>query len=586
MRLCVLLVFVVLAPILGAQPTVRFDRENMRLRSATVTAQGSAFNLLLVMGNDNGTADGVLPSSYRRWWHCEIGGLRTSGETLNVTIDRAGYTDVILPVWALSTDGVTFGAYQRAPTSATPTVAGSQHRFTLQTPVGVRALRLAKFFPYTVTQNDAWLQSLTGRPGIRGRATLGLSRQGRPIQMLELTDRSVPDTLKHRVWVHTAVHPAETTANFVAEGLVEFLLSGDPLAALILDHLIVDVVAMANPDGAFLGNYRTNADSVNLEEQWARPYASTVPEIVALRSRIEALMGTVAAPASNPIEIVLNLHSSHGVSYPFHFQHTANPGFDLNGSNSGVLPIVNQLEAHWYGARAFLVDGLIHDCGAIVKEGAARGLWFDMSTMKEPYRLEGKKTMGLELVEQLGWRLPDAIFYPTGGGTGLIGMHKAFLELRELGWLAAAAPLPRLFACQAAGCAPIVEAFTRGLDRSPPIANPHTDASGLRVPRAFADFMILDAVRQTRGGALAAAEATLRPWMRMTMATEGIALCPEAAACLEGLQQARRSGQIGSDAEVVVFNTGTANKYIEVLQTELPRLQRAAVDWSLLAGAR
>ncbi|MBK9129592.1 MAG: hypothetical protein IPM13_17670 [Phycisphaerales bacterium] len=147
MRLCALLVVVALAPIVGAQPTVRFDRENMRLRSATVTAQGNAFALTLAMANDNGTPDGVLPSSYRRWWHCEIGGLRTSGETLHITIDRAGYTDVILPVWALSTDGVTFGAYQRVPTSATPTVSGSQHRFTLQTPTGVRALRLAKFFP-------------------------------------------------------------------------------------------------------------------------------------------------------------------------------------------------------------------------------------------------------------------------------------------------------------------------------------------------------------------------------------------------------------------------------------------------------
>lgn len=418
MRLCALLVVVAFVPILGAQPTVRFDRENMRLRSATVTAQGNAFNLALAMENDNGTADGVLPSSYRRWWHCEIGGLRTSGETLNITIDRAGYSDVILPVWALSTDGVTFAAYQRAPTSATPTVAGSQHRFTLQTPAGVRALRLAKFFPYTVTQNDAWLQSLTGRPGIRGRATLGLSRQGRPIQMLELTDASVPDTQKHRVWVHAAVHPAETTANFVAEGLVEFLLSGDPLAELMLDRLIVDVVPMANPDGAFLGNYRTNADSVNLEEQWARPYASTVPEIVALRSRIEQLMGTVAAPASNPIEIVLNLHSSHGVSYPFHFQHTANPGFDLNGSNSGVLPIVNQLEGQWIaafrGRSAFVQRGATQSssCGAPVRpfvECMMHDRWSSLSQWTGP----GQRPVMAITYEGTYGRGPDGVTWAT-----------------------------------------------------------------------------------------------------------------------------------------------------------------------------
>ncbi len=350
MRLAACLLIAGFIPTLAAQPTVRYDRENMRLRSATVSAQGSAFNVTLAMENDNGTADGVLPSSYRRWWHAEIGGLRPTGETLNITVDRAGYTDVILPVWALSTDGVTFGRYGRVPTSATPTVSGSQHRFTLQTPAGVRALRLAKFFPYLVAQKDAWLQTVLGHARIRGFATLGTSRQGRPIHMLELTDATVPDAQKRRVWVHTAVHPAETTAYFVTEGLVSFLLSGEPLAELMLDRLIVDVVPMANPDGVFLGNYRTNADSVNLEEQWARPYASTVPEIVALRSRIEALMGTVAAPASNPIEVLLNLHSSHGVSYPFHFQHTANANFDIINNNSGVIPVVNQIEGQWIAA--------------------------------------------------------------------------------------------------------------------------------------------------------------------------------------------------------------------------------------------
>ncbi len=244
-------------------------------------------------------------------------------------------------------------------------------------------------------------------------------------------------------------------------------------------------------------------------------------------------------------------------------------------------PQVNRLEAHWYGARAFLVDGLIHQCGAIVKEAVQRFGWFDVSTMKEPYRLEGKKTMGLELCEQLGWRLPDAIFYPTGGGTGLIGMHKAFAELRELGWLDAGAAT-RLFACQAEGCAPIVQAFEQGLEASPPLPDAHTDASGLRVPKAFADFLILRAVRESGGAALAAAEADLRPWLREAMGLEGVALCPEAAACLGGLVTARRRGLLRDDAEVVVFNTGTVNKYVEVLAAELPRLSRAAVDWAAL----
>jgi len=245
-------------------------------------------------------------------------------------------------------------------------------------------------------------------------------------------------------------------------------------------------------------------------------------------------------------------------------------------------PIVNQREAHWYGARAFRVDGLIHQCGAIVREGAERGLWFDMSTMKEPYRLEGKKTMGLELAEQLGWRLPDAIFYPTGGGTGLLGMHKAFAELRELGWLDAGERLPRFFACQAEGCAPAVAAMARGDDTMQLVADAHTAASGLRVPKPFADRMILRVLRETGGAALAASEVRLREWVGTAMRTEGIALCPEAAACLDAVTIARRSGQLDADAEVVVWNTGAVQKYVEFLQVELPELQRAHVDWARL----
>ncbi len=245
-------------------------------------------------------------------------------------------------------------------------------------------------------------------------------------------------------------------------------------------------------------------------------------------------------------------------------------------------PLVNQLEAPWYGARSFLVDGLIHHCGAIVKEGAERGLWFDMSTMKEPYRLEGKKTMGLELAEQLGWRLPDAIFYPTGGGTGLIGMHKAFGELRELGWLPADAPLPRMFACQAEGCAPVVTAMRSGAETCELVADAVTSASGLRVPKAFADRMILRALRETDGDAIAASENALAERVGQAMRSEGIALCPETGACLDALARAREAGQVGAEDEVVVFNTGAAQKYVEFLTTELPRLKRDAIDWDRL----
>jgi len=249
-------------------------------------------------------------------------------------------------------------------------------------------------------------------------------------------------------------------------------------------------------------------------------------------------------------------------------------------------PIVNQLEVPAYGARAFLVDGLIHHCGAIVREGAERGLWFDMSTMKEPYRLEGKKTMGLELCEQLDWRLPDAIFYPTGGGTGLLGMWKAFAELQALGWLLRDR-MPRMFACQASGCAPVVHAWQHGHDHVAMVADARTAASGLRVPKPFADRMILQCLRESDGMALAAPEDALQPWARLCMALEGIACCPETGACLAALAAAVEGGAVAKDSEVVVFNTGAAQKYVEVLRTELPRLQRAAVDWDRLgAGAR
>lgn len=335
----------------AAQPTVRFDRENMRLRSATVSAQGAAWSVTLAMDNDNGVADGVLPTSFRRWWHCEIGNLALGGETLDIAVERAGYSDVILPVWAQSTDGVNFAPYTRVPLSALPTVQGStRHLFTLRTPAGIRAIRLAKYFPYTVTEKDALLTSIAGNRHVRSITSLGSSRLGRPIHMVELTDTSVPDAYKTRVWVHAAVHPAETTAYFVAEGLLQFLVSGEPLAELLLDHVIFDVVPMANPDGCARGNYRTNADGTNLEEQWTQPYTSSVPEIVALRTQIERCMGTAAQPASNPIRVLLNLHSSHGVSYPFHFQHVANPNFDLVSNRSGVVPVVNQIEGQWIAA--------------------------------------------------------------------------------------------------------------------------------------------------------------------------------------------------------------------------------------------
>jgi threonine synthase len=245
-------------------------------------------------------------------------------------------------------------------------------------------------------------------------------------------------------------------------------------------------------------------------------------------------------------------------------------------------PRINQIEAHLAGARVWLVNGLITDCGRLVREGAEPMGWFDMSTLKEPYRLEGKKTMGLELAEQLSWQLPDVILYPTGGGTGLIGMWKAFQELRELGWLRTDR-LPRLVSCQSDGCAPIVRAFEAGRRFAEPFANAATIASGLRVPSAVGDFMMLDAIRASGGCAVAGREDRILEWMQRVAGLEGIGICPEAAVCFACLAQLRADGRIKPEDEVVVFNTGAAQKYPEVVPLTLPRIDKdLPVDYAAL----
>ncbi len=242
-------------------------------------------------------------------------------------------------------------------------------------------------------------------------------------------------------------------------------------------------------------------------------------------------------------------------------------------------PAINQYECHLAGAKTFLVPGLITDCGRIVREGRERMGWFDVSTLKEPYRIEGKKTMGLELAEQMHWRLPDVILYPTGGGTGLIGMWKAFDELAELGWLDDQ-KRPRMVAVQSDGCAPIVRAFDRGQRFAEPFAGAATIASGIRVPAAVGDFMILDAVRASGGRAVAVEEARLREWMALGVRSEGLAICPETAACIGALEKLAAENWIMSNEHVVIFNTGAAQKYPEAMQADLPRISDPAnIDW-------
>jgi threonine synthase len=222
-------------------------------------------------------------------------------------------------------------------------------------------------------------------------------------------------------------------------------------------------------------------------------------------------------------------------------------------------PEVNVSEIELQGATVYRVNGLIDDCGKIVGEGKAQRGWFDVSTLKEPYRIEGKKTMGLELAEQLGWQVPDAIFYPTGGGTGLIGMWKAFAELEAIGFIGR--KRPRMIAVQAAGCAPMVRAFEAGVEHAPRWENAHTIASGIRVPQAVGDFLILRAVRESGGFAIAVADDAITAALDEVSRIEGFLMCPEGAATYAAYKQSLADGRIARHDRAVLFNCATGLKY-------------------------
>jgi threonine synthase len=226
-------------------------------------------------------------------------------------------------------------------------------------------------------------------------------------------------------------------------------------------------------------------------------------------------------------------------------------------------PAANRAECEYAGAAVTLVDGLITRCGQMVAERKDAEGWFDVSTLKEPYRIEGKKTMGYELAEQLGWELPDVIVYPTGGGTGLIGMWKAFDEMEALGWVGPARP--RMVSVQAAGCAPIVRAFEAGAESADEFPDARTVASGLRVPRAIGDFLILRAVRASGGTAVAVEDDELIAGVRELASSEGVFAAPEGGACVAAIRRLVERGEVGSDESIVLFNTGTGAKYLEAL---------------------
>lgn len=227
------------------------------------------------------------------------------------------------------------------------------------------------------------------------------------------------------------------------------------------------------------------------------------------------------------------------------------------------VPIANQVECKLYGAKINLIDGLISDCGRMVAEQKEKNGWFDVSTLKEPFRVEGKKTMGYEIAEQMQWELPAAIFYPTGGGVGMIGMWKAFEEMEALGWIGSARP--KMIAVQAAGCAPIAKAMEQGKAASEMVQDAKTFAAGLRVPKPYGDYIVIDIVKKSGGQAIAVSDVEMRAAISECAEKEGLFVCPEGAASFVAYEKMLASGSLSADDKVVLFNTGSGLKYMDVL---------------------
>jgi threonine synthase len=247
--------------------------------------------------------------------------------------------------------------------------------------------------------------------------------------------------------------------------------------------------------------------------------------------------------------------------------YAARAGIRLHVAMPRDAPAINKMECQLYGAHLVLVDGLISEAGKLIAQGIAEHGWFDASTLKEPYRIEGKKTMGLEIAEFFDWHMPDVVVYPAGGGVGIIGIWKALRELRDMGWVSGR--LPRMVIVQASGCAPLVRAFEEERDASEFWEGAQTMAAGLRVPKALGDFLVLQAVRETEGTAVAVSDADIAGAMNLAAKTDGLAMCPEGAATVAAVKQLRDSGWLQAEKNVVLINTGTALKYPEVLDNTL-----------------
>ena len=260
--------------------------------------------------------------------------------------------------------------------------------------------------------------------------------------------------------------------------------------------------------------------------------------------------------------------------------YAARAGLEANIFMPQDVPQANFLECKAFGANVTLVDGLISDCGRIVGERKAKEGWFEVSTLKEPYRIEGKKTMGYEVAEQFDWQVPDAILYPCGGGVGLIGMWKAFAELEELGWIGK--KRPKMISVQATGCAPITRAFAQHAEASEFWQNASTVASGLRVPKALGDFLVLRAVRDSGGTALSVTDADMMDAGIRLAETEGIFPAPEGGACVVAAERLRKEGFFGEQDRVVIYNTGSGYKYLEAYGARFPR--RSSGEGDKLGG--
>lgn len=344
---------------------------------------------------------------------------------------------------------------------------------------------------------------------------------------------------EHSMWRYREVMPVEDPANIVTlgEGMTPLL----PLRAigrrLGLHNLFVKEEGL-NPTGSFK----------------ARGLSAAVSKAKELGVRTASMpsAGNAGAAAA---------------------AYCARAGMELYLVMPVDVPYVNQVECATYGAHTFLIHGLINDAGRSLREqGKIKG-WFDMSTLKEPYRVEGKKTMGYELAEQFSWSLPDVIIYPTGGGTGIIGMWKAFGEMEALRWIGR--HRPRMVIVQADGCAPMVRAHQEGRDHAEPWPDAHTIAAGLRVPEAIGDYLILQAVRESGGMSYAVSDDEILADMRELAAAEGVFVCPEGAATYGALKAMVREGRVDPEERVVLFNTGAGLKYADLLQPGLPTFEPA-----------